>query len=452
MSNASWMMLEGFLYLITLGVSSFFSAAETALTSISAVKINQIAGHEDKSHPLFDWLQNPTKYLTTLLVGNNIANIAGALLVGDFFRNFILHVGKPEEEALAGGLAFVVATTTVLVFGEIIPKSYARHHCEPMAEWIAPWIAFIYRILKYPIRFFMTISNLIIRLFGGETTREVPFVTSDDLKLMIEVGQKQGLLDMDEREMLHSIFELSETPVREIMTPRVEMIYVTVTDPLDKVLKTFEEHDFSRLPVIEDNRDNVVGILYMKDLLHQWGMLVDGADVVRQLMRPRIFVPENKRVDDILKQFQREKIHMAIVVDEYGGTSGIVTIEDILEEIVGEIMDEFDEDEHQIVKVDANTWIIDATVHPDELYEALGSQWENPKEEYESIAGLLLQKRGDLPKTGEVIEHEGIRFTILEADERRISRVRVEKKLAHPPSHESPVSVVSPENETTASG
>ncbi len=427
MSNTAWMTAEGILYLVTLGVSSFFSAAETALTSISAVKINQIAGHDDKSHPLFDWLKNPTKYLTTILVGNNIANIAGALLGGDFFRRLFVSFGYPDEEALAAAVAFVVITSSVLIFGEIIPKSYSRHHCESVAPRLAPWVAFIYRILKYPIRFFMLISNMIIRLFGGETTKEVPFVTSDDLKLMIEVGEKQGLLDIDEREMLHSIFELSETQIREVMTPRVEMVYVKVTDTLETVLKAFEQHDFSRLPVIEDNRDNVVGILYMKDLLHHWHMNADSQDVVRKLMRPRIYVPENKRVDDVLKQFQREKIHMAIVVDEYGGTSGLVTIEDILEEIVGEIHDEFDEEEEPITKVGENTWVVDATVHPDDLYDALGLEWEDEEEEFDSVAGFLLHLRGDLPKTGEFIEHEGLKFTVMEANERRINRVRVEK-------------------------
>jgi len=427
MTNTVLMTSEGVLYLITLGVSSFFSATETALTSISAVKINQIAGHEDKSHPLFDWLKNPTKYLTTILVGNNIANIAGALLMGDFCRRLFIGLGYLEEEALSGIIAFLVVTSSVLIFGEIIPKSWARHHCESMAPRLAPWVAFIYKILKYPIRFFMLISNMIIRLFGGESTKEVPFVTSDDLKLMIEVGEKQGLLDIDEREMLHSIFELSETQIREVMTPRVEMIYVKVTDPLETVLKAFEQHDFSRLPVIEDNRDNVVGILYMKDLLHHWHMNNDSQDVVRKLMRPRIYVPENKRVDEVLKQFQREKIHMAIVVDEYGGTSGLVTIEDILEEIVGEIHDEFDEEEEPITKVGETTWIVDATVHPDDLYEALGLEWEDEEEEFDSVAGFLLHLRGDLPKTGEVIEHEDIKFTVMEANEKRINRVRVEQ-------------------------
>lgn len=428
MSNTAWLFVEAFLFLMTLGISAFFSAAETALTSISAVRINQIAGHEDKQHPLYDWLKNPTKYLTTILVGNNISNIAGALAAGDFFRRLIIHFGYPDEEALAGGLAFVTVTTLVLVFGEIIPKSYSRNHCEAVAPRLAPSISFIYRILKYPIRLFMVISNMIIRLFGGKTTHEVPFVTSDDLKLMIEVGEKQGLLDIDEREMLHSIFELSETHIREVMTPRVEMIYVKVTDPVENVLDTFEKYDFSRLPVIEDNRDNVVGILYMKDVLHHIRQAdTQDTDLVRKLMRPRIFVPENKRVDDVLKQFQREKTHMAIVVDEYGGTSGLVTIEDILEEIVGEIHDEFDDEENEISMVDEGVWIVDATVHPEDLFDELGVPLENGKEEYDSLAGFLLRQMGDLPKNGDQHDYGSFRFTILEADEKRITRVRIDR-------------------------
>jgi CBS domain containing-hemolysin-like protein len=428
MSEGMWLVIEGFLILGSLGLSAFFSGSETALTSISAVKINQI-GKDDEHHPLFNWLRHPGRYLTTLLVGNTVVNIAGAIIAGDFCMRLlrVVYPGHPNLEPIAAGLAFISMTTLTLVFGEIIPKTYSRHHCETVAPRVAPPLTAIYRFLKIPIRILMTISNSIIRLFGGETSREVPFVTSDDLKLMIEVGEKQGLLDVDEREMLHSIFELSETQVREVMTPRVDMIYVRVTDPLDKVLKTFEEHDFSRLPVIEDNRDNVVGILYMKDLLHHWHLAEDSTDVVRKLMRPRLFVPENKRVDEVLKQFQREKTHMAVVVDEYGGTSGIVTIEDILEEIVGEIQDEFDEEESPIQKTGHETWVVDATIDPEDLEGELGFEWPWEKEEFDSLAGFLLDRLGDLPKPGEVVESEGLKFTILEADERRIHKVRLEK-------------------------
>ncbi|MBW7938416.1 MAG: HlyC/CorC family transporter, partial [Candidatus Omnitrophica bacterium] len=188
------------------------------------------------------------------------------------------------------------------------------------------------------------------------------------------------------------------------------------------------KHDFSRLPVIEDNRDNVVGILYMKDVLHHIRTADSSdTDLVRNLMRPRIFVPENKRVDDVLKQFQREKTHMAIVVDEYGGTSGLVTIEDILEEIVGEIHDEFDEDENEISQVEENAWIVDATVHPEDLFDELGVPFQNDKEEYDSLAGFLLRQMRDLPKNGDKLDFDTFRFTILEADEKRITRVRIDR-------------------------
>ncbi|MCG3197620.1 MAG: hypothetical protein GHCLOJNM_02108 [bacterium] len=429
MSDGMMLFVEGGLVLFSILLSAFFSGSETALTSISAVRINQIAGRDNEKHPLFDWLRHPTKYLTTLLVGNNIVNIGGSLVGGDFSRRLLLmlYPGHPNIEALSTGVAFVTMTCLILIFGEIIPKSYSRHHCETVAPRVVAPLGFLYRILKYPIRLCILISNTIIRLFGGETTKEVPFVTSDDLKLMIEVGEKQGLLDIDEREMLHSIFELSETQVREVMTPRVEMVYVRVNDSLETVLRTFKEHDFSRLPVIDDNRDNVVGVLYMKDLIHH---VQDGAaqnDLVRRLKRPPLFVPETKRVDDVLKQFQSSKMHMAIVVDEYGGTSGLVTIEDILEEIVGEIQDEFDEEEPEIVAGGTGEWIVDATVDPEDLEDALGMDWPEEEHKFDSVAGLLLDQVGDLPKVGEIVEWKGLRFTILEADERRITRVRVER-------------------------
>lgn len=441
MPETVWIIGEGISILVLIGLSAFFSGSETALTSISLSKINQIAGKDHEDHPLFDWLHHPTKYLTTLLVGNNIVNIGAALIAGDFFRRLVAQTyPSANSDAIAAGLAFVILTGMVLVFGEIIPKSYSRHHCEQIAPKVAVPLATMYRFLRYPIRFFMIVSNLIIRAFGGETSKDLPFVTSDDLKLMIEVGDRQGLFDGDEREMLHSIFDLSETPVREVMTPRVDMIYVTVKDQLEQVLKAFEDHDFSRLPVIKDNRDNVVGILYMKDLLHRWSCGDQTNHIVEKLMRPCLFVPENKRLDDVLKQFQESKMHMAIVVDEYGGTAGLVTIEDILEEIVGEIQDEFDEEEPSIVASDDNTWVVEAAVNPEELLDELGEEWVTAAHAFDSLAGYILERVGDLPKTDDSIELDGVRFTILEADERRITKVRVERILeAQPSPPEDPV-------------
>lgn len=422
------MILEGAFILVALVVSAFFSGSEVALTSISAARIKKITGHENYSHPLSDWLENPGKYLTTLLVGNNITNIAATILAGDLSRRLVLTLGGPELAAGAapGAAAFVVMTFMVLTFGEILPKVYFRQHHESMAPKVVGPILFLYRILNYPIRCLMWIANVFIRLFGGEPAPDAGFVTADDLKFLIEIGQKQGVLEEGEREMLHSIFELSETPIREVMTPRINMIYVNIKDNLHQVLETFEEHDFSRLPVIEDNRDNVVGILYMKDLLHRWRSDETNGDLVGSLMRPPLFVPESKRVDDLLEQFQKEKTHIAIVVDEYGGTGGLVTIEDLLEEIVGEIEDEFDQEADLVVVDPDGTWVAEASISLDDLADAVGVDWSE-KGAFESLGGLLLETHGDVPKTGEVMDVNGFRFTVLEADERRINKVRVQK-------------------------
>lgn len=422
------MLIEAFLVVISLGVSAFFSGSEVALTSINAVKASQIVGRDLDNHPLSDWLKNPSKYLTTLLVGNNISNIAGALVAGDFFRRVVL-IWRGESiagGALPGAMAFLSMTFLVLVFGEILPKVYCRQHHDTLGPRVVGPLRALYRILEYPIRFLMWISNMFIRLFGGEPSGQDVFVTADDLKTLIEVGQEQGLLEEGETEMLHSIFELSETPVREVMTPRVDMVYVEVTDELEKVLETFEDHDFSRIPVIDDNRDNVVGVLYMKDLLHRWRSEKINGSLVRDLMRPPLFIPESKRIDDVLEQFQREKTHIAIVVDEYGGTEGLVTIEDVLEEIVGEIEDEFDEVKELVIQTSEGTWIAEASVDLDDLEDELDVEWSEDAD-YESLAGMLIESHGDLPKPNDVVEHDGFRFTILEANERKIDRVQIER-------------------------
>jgi CBS domain containing-hemolysin-like protein len=427
-------------------LSAFFSGSETALTSISLARISQIVGGEEENHPLADWLRNPSKYLTTLLVGNNITNIFGTLLCGDFCRRLVTVWPGPTwvETALPGTLAFFSMTLMLLMFGEILPKIYCRHHHERLAPKFVVWLGRVHAILRAPIRVLLVCVNFFIRMFGGEPASEATLVTQEDLKELIEVGQRQGLLEEGEREMLHSIFELSETPVREVMTPRINMIYVNINDDLATVLETFEKYDFSRLPVIQDNRDNVVGILYMKDLLHQWRNEAINGDAVRRLIRPALFVPESKRIDDILEQMQREKTHIAIVVDEYGGTEGLVTIEDILEEIVGEIEDEFDEEKEEVTEQPDGTWIVDATIDLEDLGEHL--EIDFPEDgEFDSLAGMLIEAHGDLPKIEDVVEAGGFRYTILGADERRITSVKVERLPEEAPAEEIPEEEIAPE-------
>jgi len=428
MDDTLILILEPVMIVVCLAVSAFFSGAEVALTSISTARISKIVGEDQETHPLHDWLHNPGKYLTTLLVGTNVANIAASLIAGDFFRRMVNRfVGEGYGSgSLPEIAAFFSMTFLVLVFGEIMPKIYCRHNHERLAPWVVVWLAALYRIMRFPIRVLMFISNLLIRLIGGEPSEEVSYVTADDLKILIEVGQRQGLLEEGETEMLHSIFELSETPVREVMTPRVDMTYVNVNDNLEEVLGTFEEHDFSRLPVIEDNRDNVIGILYMKDLLHRWRDKDANGTIVRELMRPALFVPESKRIDDVLEQFRREKTHIAIVVDEYGGTEGLVTIEDVLEEIVGDIEDEFDQDKYVIQEMGPGTWEVDAAIDVEDLEEEIGIVFPEDSE-FESLAGFLIARHGDLPKTGEELAFEDYRFIILDADERRINKVQIER-------------------------
>lgn len=428
MPDAWFLLVEPLLIVLCLMISAFFSGAEVALTSVGTARFSKILGDEGEDHPLQDWLHNPGKYLTTLLVGTNVANIAASLIAGDFFRRVVIRYWGVQQGsgALPEVAAFFSMTFLVLVFGQIMPKIYCRHNHERIAPWVVGRLAVLYRILRIPIRILMFVSNLLIRLFGGRPSDDLSFVTTDDLRTLIEVGQRQGVFEEGETEMLHSIFELSETPVREVMTPRVDMVYVNVNDSLDRVLETFEEQDFSRLPVIQDNRDNVIGILYMKDLLHRWREEDSNGHLVREMMRPALFVPESKRIDDVLEQFRREKTHIAIVVDEYGGTAGLVTIEDILEEIVGDIEDEFDEEENDVKEIAPGSWEVDASIDAEDLEDEIGVVF--PEDEgFESLAGFLIAKHGDLPRTGEELIHERHRFTILEADERRISKVRIDK-------------------------
>jgi CBS domain containing-hemolysin-like protein len=410
---------EVFLLVFFLGLSAFFSASETALTTLYPWKVRELA--ESQGGPFRLLAQDITRFLTTILVGNNLVNIAATALVTEV---------ATEAFGSAGvGVATGVMTFLILFFGEITPKSLAVHHAVAVAR-VAAWPIYLLSVLLYPVgRFFSLVSGLFLRGLGLEP-RNVSLVSKEELRLILAGAEEAGTIEAQEEEMIHSLLELEETPVREIMTPRVEMVAIEAEASLEDFLHLFREHRYSRVPVYRESVDHIVGIAYARDLLDYRCQEDLKGRTVASIAHPPYFVPENMDAWSLLKELRRRKVHMAIVVDEFGGTAGLVTLEDVIEEIVGEIYDETDEPEDAPIKRLADGALsIQAQTPIDEVSEALGV--ELPEGEYDTLSGFLYERFGRIPGVGESVEWQGFRFLVESADQRRIERVRVERLVEH---------------------
>lgn len=418
-----------FLLFVCLLVSGFFSASETALTALSETKARQlIEKGRAGSRYLELWLQKPNRVLTTVLIGNNVVNTFVAalatLIAQQVFSNAALSV------------AVGLTTIAILIVGEITPKTFAKHNAEKLGP-IAMMVLFPIYLALYPIVVCFTwLSKTLVRLTGGEVSRTGPFVTEEDITFMLRLGQSAGVIEQEERELLTNVFEFNDTLVKEVMVPRTDIAGLPVSAALDEVLQDLREHGHTRMPVYGENLDDIHGFFHTKDLFH---ILPEQSEVFRleEYVRPALFVPELEKISELLKKFQRTKTHLAVVVDEYGGTSGIVSLEDLLEELVGEILDEHDdEEEADFEKLAEGRYTAEGKASIYELGEAIGIEFPED-DRYETLGGFLIAISGKMPRLGERIEHNGWVFVVKEADEKRLSRIVMERLSADgsEPSH-----------------
>lgn len=413
-SDVLWTLIGFFILLL---LSALSSTTETALTSVSRIKVKRLV--EEKVHgavALERMLEHPSRFLSTILLLNNLVNIGAAslatVLVAQYFHHYVA--------AISTG----IVTFLILVYGEITPKAFAIQNAERIALLAARPTSFLCAIL-YPIaHVFILISNFFIRLFGGKTMREGPFVTEEEIKTLVTVGEEEGVIEEEEKEMIHSIFEFGDTIAKEVMVPRMDMVCVESDAPIKEVLNLVVREAHSRIPVYEETIDNIVGIVHARDLL---AYLAKGAmDVpIRELVRPAYYVPETKKVNELLRELQKKRQHMAVVVDEYGGTAGLITIEDLLEEIVGEIFDEYDLEETLIEHIDDRNIRVDARINLDEINEILGVNL--PGYDYETVGGFVYNLFGKIPAPGEKVVFEDLIFTVEEVQKRRISKILITK-------------------------
>jgi len=408
---------EIILLVLLVGAAAFFAASEAAIVAMNRIRARALAEKNIRgSRALQRMVENRNRTLTSVLIGSTFV-----LLAADSVATALFIRWNVSNAAI---WSTIVMTVLLLIFGEILPKTIAVGSGDRTALRLAPILNFVTRVLSPVTRVFLWITDGLVRIFGGNP-HAGPYVTEDDIKTIVNVGVEQNVLEEQERELIHSIIEFGDTIVREVMTPRTEMNAVAVTSSPRRALDLVIADGYSKLPVYDETIDNVIGVVHDRELLIALSNGTIASTSLRSLMRPVTLVPENKRISELLREMQRGKYSLAIVLDEYGGTAGLVTMEDLLEEIVGEIRDEHDEGEEEpIHRISDREAIVEAGTNIEDVNNALGIAL--PHEEFETIGGFTVGLFGRLPREGEEIAaNDDVRLRVERTRGRRILTVRV---------------------------
>ena len=422
MNPSSWgYIIFEFVLLVTF--SAFFSGMEAALLSVSRIKLESMASKDSKiAQKILDFKKNPERFISPIVLGNNFANILASVLA----TYFSVMLAKAHNLSTSTSLIIttVVLTVVIVIFGEVIPKSVAAYNPEKFSISFF-YIFYFFWVILFPFAWLLSkISRGFLILFGIKKEVKTVFKNPEELIMMLHLGKEEGIIEKSEEKMIFSIFEFGDTLVREVMTPRVDMITVPVGANLDQILNTVVQSNHSRMPVYKGKVDNIVGILYIKDLFKLFLSGVDEHKIkLKDILRPAYFVPETKRVDELFREMQKKKIQIAIVFDEYGGISGLVTMEDLLEEIVGEIQDEYEAEEKNFQKIGNNAYLVSGMMSIDDFNEEFNANLSD--EEADTIGGIILEKLGRLPHSGEEIEVENFKFIVNKIRGRRIVQIKV---------------------------
>ncbi|MGL4787145.1 MAG: hemolysin family protein, partial [Cetobacterium sp.] len=388
-------------------LSGFFSASETALTSFKTTDLEDIEKSNKKTaHLLKKWLKSPNEILTGMLLGNNIVNILGSSIATALAINIMGN--SPRSLAIVTG----IMTVLILIFGEITPKIMAKNNSKGFSKLVIGPMYYFGILMKPIVKILMWTSILIGRILGVEVKTENIMFTEEDLISFVNVGEAEGIIEEEEKEMIHSIVGLGETNAKEIMTPRTSMFAVEGNKTLDDIWEEMIEAGFSRIPVYEETIDNIIGVLYTKDVLNY--LKAHSTDTqVKELVREAYYVPETKSIIEILQEFKSKKVHIALVLDEYGGIGGVLTIEDLLEEIVGEIRDEFDNEEEESIKeIDDNRYEVDAMLDIETINKSLNIDLPI-SEDYESLGGLIMSELGKIPAIGDIVDFQDVKLVVV---------------------------------------
>lgn len=412
-------------------LNAYFAATEIAFISLNDAKIEKKAKEGNKkAKQIQKMLKNPSKFLATIQIGITLAGFLSSAFASDAFAGMLApklnelmpFISINVWQNISIVIITIILSFFTLVFGELVPKRLAMKYYEKISYATIGVIKAISVITAPFVKLLTWATNIVSKIFGvGEQEEEI--VTEEEIKMMVDQGEEKGSIEENEKELINNVFEFNDIVASEIMTHRTDMYSIEIEQDLYEILDEIDEYKYSRIPVYRDSIDNIEGILFLKDILKSVSMRkkIKIADIIREAY----FVPETKPIDEIFKELQANKMQMAIVVDEYGGTAGVLTMEDILEELVGNIFDEYDDIEFEYKKLDENTYLIDGSISLYELKKILNV--ELPEGDYETLSGYLIEKLGRLPEEGEypVIEDEKLTYKIQEYEDKRIRWVKV---------------------------
>mgnify|MGYP002517467300 FL=1 len=423
-------MIQIFILAILIALNAFFASAEIAFISLNDKKMEKKAEKGDKkAKQIFEMLQEPSKFLATIQIGITLAGFLSSAFASDAFADKLAPLLEsiiPIGLSLWKGISIVIITIILsyftLVFGELVPKRIAMENQEKVARFSIGIIKAISVITAPFVKLLTKSTNYISKLFGV-SEKDEDIVTEEEIRLMVDMGEEKGTIEEEEKELINNVFDFNDTTVSEIMTHRTDIYAIDIKDNISEMLEELDEYKYSRIPVYEGTIDDIKGILFIKDLL-KWIDTGKKEIPVQEIMREAYFVSQHKPINELFKELQKGKKQMAIVLDEYGGTAGIVTMEDILEELVGNIFDEYDEFEDEFEKIDDNTYRISGSISINDLKKIL--KVDIPEGEYDTLSGYLIELMDRIPNDGEkpVIETKQVTYKIEEYEDKRILWVK----------------------------
>ncbi len=426
------------LLLVLILLNAFFAMSEIAIISLNDTKIKKMAEDGNKKAiQVLKLTENPSNFLSTIQLGVTLAGFLTSASAAESFSDPLTGiiagwVGVASGDALYGvlsGVAMVVVTIIIsyfsLVLGELVPKRIAMQKSESISFSVVGILLAVKKLTIPFIKILSVSTNLVVRILGFDPNASEEVVTEEEIRMLVDAGEEKGVIEESQKEMINNIFDFDDVPVMDVMTHRTEIEAVEITDKIEDVVKLSLEMGYSRIPVYEDELDNIKGIIYVKDLLPYVGKSVPAGKKLSKIMREANFVPESKRCGDLFTEMTEKRVQMMFVSDEYGAVSGLVTIEDLLESIVGNIQDEYDNEEEDIVQLDETTFNFDGTTDIEEVEETL--EITLPEGEYDTLGGLIMSELGRMPEENDEVEVSGLKLIVEEMDERRIDRVRIEK-------------------------
>ena len=416
-------------------VNAFFAMSEIAIISLNDNVIDKLAeeGHK-KAKQVKKLTDNPSNFLSTIQIGVTLAGFltsaSAATSFAQLLTDALVRLGTAIPASVINGFSVVLITVIIsyfsLVLGELAPKRIAMQKSEKIAYAVVGFLLFFKKITAPFVKVLSASTNLIVRMFGIDPNANEDVVTEEEIRMMVDVGQEKGVIEDQQKEMIDNIFDFDDIDVSDIMTHRTDMFAVEDTDSLRDVVKISIEEGYSRIPVFHEDPDNIIGIVYIKDLLKYISSSLPKDKGPKDVMRKAYYVPFSKNCGELFNEMCEKRVQMAVVVDEYGGTAGIVTMEDLLEAIVGNIQDEYDNEDEEIVAVNENLFTIDGTAAIEEVNERVSDII--PEGDYETLGGFMISRLGFLPKNGDMntVEYKNLKLTILNVEDRRIGKVRVE--------------------------